>query len=186
MEKLTDWKSLWKNLKVGDVFNRIYVGDNKAYAKINGKGTLRVIETRPEFQAVELFAQFGSPTTEELQSRTITFSNPDLAFKDSELFVPSNESEWFKKSVKVHSLKKALRLGVTLSDIRKYASWSGYCPFVAHMNGAPDYGLRCVSCQFDVEGRDKTQPLLQTVFVVWRTWNSLIADFKRLKIKVRT
>ena len=181
MKKLTGPAQLRK----GRIYNRVYVGNNQAYAKINGKETFLVLQTKPNLQVVELFDQFGSPYEKNIPSSVITYEMPEVAFKDFEIFEPTKESEWFKKSVVVKSLVTALkRKYVTLGGLKKLADWHGMCPFVASMGR--NMKLVGVHCHFCVEGKTKDL-LLQTVFVVWKDWSRMQADFKKVGIpKVRT
>jgi hypothetical protein len=180
MKKITNYTKL----KKGRVYNRVYVGDNKAYAKINGKETFLVLRTEPHLEVVVLFDQFGSPLADDLRGGVITFGAPEIAFKNFELFEPSNKSEWFKKSTKVKSLGAALkRKLITLKAIKVTADWRGQCPFMPTFGR--DNKLKGVQCSFRVEGKMK-DPFLQTVFIVWKNWERLIADFKKYGIKVQT
>lgn len=71
----------WRDLKPGLVFNRVYNGKNRAFARINGKQTLVVLKATPTLEAVELFDEFGSPRTPDLRSDVITFTDPERAFE---------------------------------------------------------------------------------------------------------
>ena len=175
-------------LKAGRVYNRVYVGDNEAYARINGKITFLVLKTSPVLKVVELFDQFGDPLQNDLRSGVITISDQSAAFKDFDLYEPSGEAEWFKKSMIAPSLHEAIRGGlIKLVDAKRYADWQGTCPFVAHCGGGPNYGLEAVTTHFCMEDQIDGQPLLQSVFIVWKTWDALRADFKVAGIsRVRT
>ncbi len=169
-------------LRTGHVYNCVYVGDNDAYARINGKETFLVINIKP-LETVELFDQFGDPYTDDIRSTLTTHGSITGAFKECEIFQPSNESEWFRKSVRVNSLADALKQGgITIADIKRKADWRGQSPFVTTIDC--NQKLKGIHCSFCVE--DKTdRPLLQTVFVVWQTWVELADDFKKQGIKVR-
>ncbi len=174
----------YKELVVGGIYNRVYTGNNAAYAKINGKETFLVLETKPKLLTVVLFDQFGDPLTDDIRSSKDTFDNPEIAFREFELFEPAGENEWLKKAVKLTSLQSGLdRDLITIGDIKHMAGRTGHSPFI------PSFDLKSkltsVRCNFQVE--DKTAyPLLQTVFVVWPNWEELIAEFQKLGIKVRT
>jgi hypothetical protein len=51
----------WKELKKGGIYNRVYVGKNKIYAKINGKETFEVLEKEPILRIQILFGVSGNP-----------------------------------------------------------------------------------------------------------------------------
>ena len=170
MKKLDSYKDLRK----GRVYNRVYVGDNKAYARINGKETFRVLETSPMLHVSILFDQFGDPLQQDLGGRNgPTFTDPVAAFRDFEIFEPKDESEWFKKSVRVASLAEAIALGLDPAEIRgKRLKTDGFTPRWS----ADSKTLAAVYGRFSVE--DKTpQPYLQTIFVVWESWEQLKADY---------
>lgn len=179
MKKLASWR----DMRVGIVYNRVYIGENTAYGRINGKETFLVLETAP-LQTVELFSQFANAHTDDLRSSTTTFDNPDIAFKEFDVFEPENEGEWFKKSIKFSSLADPLNQGlITRANIELVADWRGRCPFTVTWGDAQK--MLGVECGFGVE--DQTMhPLLQTVFIVWPNWVELRADFKKLGIEVRT
>ncbi len=173
----------WKDLKKGGVYNQVYVGDNEAYAKVNGKQTFIVIETTPALKTETLFDEFGSVYSDELRSPTATYpKDPELAFKDVELFEPKDKSEWFIKSVKITSLAAALKANLIkmedIKDSRMRSSW--FTPFFG-----PKRELLGVYHSFSIEGTLEN-PLLQSVFVIWKTWDALYADFAQYGVDVKS
>ncbi|MES2087807.1 MAG: hypothetical protein V4467_02310 [Patescibacteria group bacterium] len=178
MKKLKDYSKLVK----GRVYNMVYVGENKAFGRIDGKETFRVLETRPELKTVTLFDMFGDPHTPDLSAGPVTYGSPAVSFKDFELFEPTNETEWYKKSAKFTSLGAAFEQGlITQDDIEDMGKPRNRCPFMPSFGH--DNKMLGVECGFSVE--DKTKyPLLQTVFVVWPNWETLYADFKKFGVVV--
>lgn len=161
----------WKDIVVGRVYNRVYVGPNEAYAKINGKETFRVVATSPQLEVQVLFSQFGSLFSEEFESNMITFGYPDIAFKEFELYEPADESEWFKKSVRCSSIGEALERGLlTAEDVSNKCFDTGR--FIPCHSGVEFLG---VYGRFSVEGKTKF-PVLQAVFVHWKDWKELRAE----------
>ena len=73
-------------MEKGGVYNLVYKGSNEAYAKINGKRTILVIEANP-FTYVELFDQshkhFGASRYGDLRGypAIVDYINLALAFK---------------------------------------------------------------------------------------------------------
>ena len=173
-----------QEFRSGGTYCSTYVGENKAYARINGKRTILVKRTEPDLVFVELFDQFGDPFTEDIRGGEITSMAADLLFGDREVFEPESENEWFKHSMKFDSLSTPLAQGlITKKDIEEKASWGTRCPFTAVFG--LDHKFKGVSARFDVE--DKTPlVLLQAVFIVWPTWEALREDFEGLDIIVRT
>ncbi len=173
----------WEGLKSGEIYNRVYIGNNDAYGRINGKETFLVLQTEAPLQATVLFDQFGDPHTNDIRSNVITFTHPDFAFKEFELFKPESEEEWFKKSVKVTSLNDALKFNITMEDIKRTAEWRHRSPFMPTFDA--EWKMKGVQCSFRVEDRT-ANPLLQTVFIVWPNWETMKADFKGLGLVART
>jgi hypothetical protein len=169
-------------MEVGGIYNLVYVGENKAYARVNGKRTILVIATEPEFQYVQLYQQFASPTTDDLRSSLVTCEDAPLAFKNDEIFQPVGEDEWFKHSLRVTSLEEAISQGVlTKEDVFRHPVRSRNSPFV----GVSDSDGRFVGLYTDFGVQDKTvQPYLQTVYVWWDTWEDMRADFKKYGVIV--
>lgn len=165
-----------EEMQLNKVYNLVYVGDNEAYAKINGKRTIRVTATEPNLQYVELYDNFGSPTFDDLPGSTTYVGNPSEAFKEDEITEPADETEWFKKSVKFSSLVEAVEAGVlTPDDIKSLRVRSSSSPFVSVSNRAGKFiGLYT---GFNVEGKT-TQPYLQQVYIWWNTWEDMYADFE--------
>ena len=170
-------------MKVDGIYNLVYAGDNKAYAKINGKRTIRVMSRgRSRLEYVQVFDQFGDPAQDDIPATPTAVKDTSTAFKDYKIFEPENEGEWFKHSLKFSSLGEAIEQGVlTIRDIKEYPVHSSHCPFVADIGKR---GLRGVSADFEVE--DKTsQPLLQRVYIRWGTWEDLFRDFDRYGVNAR-
>lgn len=170
---------------VGGIYNIVYIGDNTAYAAINGRRTIRVTATDPKIKFVTLFDQFGNPLIEDIRSQEITAGTE--SFKEDEIFEPEDESEWFKKSARFSSLQEALKQElVTKEGIQRIANWCGTSPFIAHLTGL-GHSLAGVTCSFyESDGRAPKQPLLQCVYIVWKNWKDLKTDFELLGIKPRT
>jgi hypothetical protein len=181
MKRIKDTSSL----SLGGVYNVMYVGDNAEYAKIEGKRTIRVTEIEPKLKFVTLFAKIGNPLRKDIQGPETTCGTEP--FTEYEIFEPKNESEWFKKSIKFTSLQEALQQElVTEAEIQSCANWYSTCPFVAHMTG-PERSLEGVVCEFDIpDGRGTKHPLLQSVYIVWKNWEEMKADFELLGLKPRT
>lgn len=169
----------WREMVVGAIYNSVYVGDNKAYAKVNGKQTIVILGKDPlRFQ--ELFDQHGDPFTIDMRDSVITSELPDKLFEHCEIYEPANETEWFKKAVRFDSITTAVQLGlVTMEWLKHLQLRSNY--FVPHFGAQGK--MQGVVGEFCVE--DKTQvPFLQTVVIVWKNWSDLFADFERIGIDV--
>lgn len=175
-----------KDLRVGGIYNVVYTGDNEAYARINGRSTIRITELSPKMKSVTLFDQFGDPTKDDIRSNEATYGTKP--FGDSDIFEPDDESQWLKKSLKFGSLQEALDQGlITMETIKSMAAWhnSNQSPFVAHWGPAPKREVIARSCCFRVEDKVPTHPLLQSVFIVWKNWEEEQADFGRIGIAPR-
>lgn len=167
----------YSQLQPGKVYNRVYIGDNDAYARINGKITFRVIQTEPIMKAADLFCQFGHPLDAHLAGHEWTSRNLERAFQDYQIYEPQSEDEWFKKSARLSSVQEAVRLGyVDVEALKGWADWRGTCPFET-------YSGKTVSLSLSVQDKVPDQPLLQTVFIVWETWEKLRKDFQALGIE---
>lgn len=175
MQKLSGFGEM----RLGGIYNLVYVGPNAAYARINGKRTILVTALEPELQYVELFDQFGNPLKEDIRSETTTVGSPELGFAETEISEPADQSEWFKHALKVSSLEEALAHGVTREDIAWYQGRNGRI--------VPTIGERLLGVQvnFGVEDRLPNRPLLQSVYVVWKDWEAVYADFARYGVDVR-
>ncbi|MCK9351696.1 MAG: hypothetical protein WCT49_01880 [Candidatus Paceibacterota bacterium] len=171
MKKLNSWKELQK----GRVYNQIYIGRNADYAKINGKETFKVLDTKPELRLYVLYGQFGWPTKDDLRSTKIPVPNPDMYFEDFELFEPADESEWFKKSMKFSSVATALQEGLLKAEdiCNIEIARSVFSPFYDAKSRSGGIWL-----YFPVEGRT-VLPLLQTVYIVWKNWDEVRADLEK-------
>ena len=166
--------------RVGGIYNVVYVGPNAAYARINGMETVRITAIEPQLKSVTLFHRFGNPLNQHIEALECTHGTQ--SFTEHEIFEPSVESEWLKKSVAFATLQEPLEQGlVTMDDIRRIADWHGTSPFTAHMTG-PRHGLAGVTCLFNKEDTIPDHPLLQSVFIVWKNWEDLRRDFVRLEI----
>jgi hypothetical protein len=164
-------------MEVGKVYNLVYVGDNEAYAKINGKRTILVTATTPELRYVQLYDQFGFPRFDDVRGNPTHVSNLELAFKEDEISEPADESEWFKHSIKVSSLGEALEQElITLDDIKNLPVRSNRNPFVGCAGEKGAYIGTYTS--FHVEGRTK-HPYLQNVYVWWNSWDEMVEDFEK-------
>lgn len=160
----------------GGIYNLVYVGENHAYGRINGKRTIRVLEITPKLQYVNLFDQFGKALSDDLAYGPITVENQDIAFKDDEIYEPADESEWLKHALKVGSLTEALKHGVTEADIAEYR---GLVPIIGRTD------VLGVRASFQVEDRLADRPLLQCVFIVWKNWEATYADFDAHGVNIR-
>lgn len=175
MKKLINYTWLDK----GKIYNRVYVGSNDAYARINGKETFLVLKTEPVLAVQVLYDQFGSPYSEDLRGGVVTFTSPKIAFKEFELFEPENESEWFKKSTRVNCLQEAIDRKLIPESLvaHKRINSNGFVPTTS--------GAGMIGVHWHISVEDKTdQPLLQTVYVVWKNWEELRADFQKFGTKV--
>jgi len=155
-----------KQFAVGKVYNRVYVGDNDAYAKINGKETFIVIATSPELQTQTLFDQFGSAFSDELRGGVVTFGSPEVAFADFEIYEVEDKSEWFIKS-RYMTCKEALESGLLFpSEIRSKPS--------SHWSGSKTFQV----CTYNVEDRCSDNPFLQCIVVKWESYAAMKSDFE--------
>jgi len=164
----------YQELESGKIYNRIYVGDNEAYAKINGKETFVVIATSPELVTRVLFDQFGSPFSEELTSNETIFGNPGRAFADFELYEAENRSDWFIKS-QYMKLDQAIKENlVTIDEVRQ------------GIVSSPPQSLERKSfyCRYPVEGRSKNNPYLQAVLIKWDSREEMKKDFAEFGIEI--
>ena len=170
-------------MKKGGIYNLVYTGTNEAYGRINGKRTILVMDIEPELQYVQLHDSFGCPNTDDLRSGVCTVRDPSLAFKEDQIFEPTDEREWFKHSMKVGSLAEAIERGVlTRKEITQHPVHSSHSPFTSFSGAKGQFLGLCTS--FDVE--DKTnQPYLQYVYVWWNTWEAMYADFKKYGVNAR-
>ena len=170
----------YSQMQKGKVYNLVYVGENEAYAKINGKRTIRVVNVSP-IQYVELFDQFGDPLRDNIPSAVTTIRAPDHVFKNDQISEPADESEWFKHSMKVLSLDEAMENGVSLAQIRACGSGS--------LRDVPVFDRDMVLLgryvQFNVEGQTN-RPMLQTIFVCWSNYEIMRADFQRHGVTIRS
>lgn len=176
-----------RDMKVGGIYNVVYVGQNHEYGRINGKYTIRVVETIPKFKFYQIFYQFGWIDSDELRSPMHTAEDVERCFRDEEIYEPENESQWFKHSLKFKGLAEALKRGVlTLDAIRD-------CPVNSRVNssGSPFVSVASPDCKsswlyasFNVE--DKTaEPLLQRVYIRWDTWEKMRADFRQYGVHMK-
>ncbi|MFZ4648383.1 MAG: hypothetical protein ACOYMB_01965 [Patescibacteria group bacterium] len=169
----------WRDLKIGIIYNRVYNGNNAAYAKVNGKETFIVTETDSVLKVQELFARFGSPFSDELRREISTFTHPEIAFKEFDLYEPESKNEWFIKSVKLNSLAEALDAKlINLDSIKGFGK--NRKNFIAHFG--ENMKMLGVECSFSVEGAPDN-PLLQTVYIVWKTWEEQRNDFAKYNVK---
>lgn len=166
-------------LVIGGIYNRVYTGPSEAYRRINGKETFQVVQTDPVLGIETLYDQFGSAHTEELRLRQITIPCPEKAFEEFELYECEDSSEWFRKSVRVSSLDEALQNGLPISEIQgKNFRNTNFVAMWGH--GQKFFGL---TLSFNVE--DKTsQPLLQAIVILWKTWDEMYADFEKHGVSV--
>lgn len=169
-------------MEAGKVYNLVYAGDNAAYARINGRRTVLVTATKPALAYVELYAQFVSPTTDDLRSDPITVEAPAIAFAETEIWEVDDESQWLRKSMRVGSLGEAVERGVlTIEDIAYYQDRRPRDVAVSNLEG------RHVGRYLGFNVEDKTaQPLLQCVYVWWNTWDAMRDDFRRHGVEIRS
>lgn len=177
MKKIKNWRELRK----GGIYNRVYTGNNKVYGRVDGKQTFIVLKTEPSLKVQTLFDQFGDVYSAELRSATITFTYPDLAFREFNLYEPENKSEWFIKSLKLTSLAEALDAKfIGVDAIKRVGKNSKIF--------AESFGERremlSVHCNFRIEGTLEN-PLLQNVLVIWKNWEELRADFAKYEVEVQ-
>lgn len=171
MKKLNSYTEL----QVGGIYNRVYIGPKEAFKPINGKETFLVMQTTPVLKLVTLFDPHGRIFTDDLSGNPWTMTHPELGFGDYEIYEPKDESEWFKKSVRVNSLSEGLQQNLlTLAGIKERSR--GYFNTM--------FGLKVLGyengyyCSFSVEGKTE-HPLLQYVYVTWKTREDLRADFAK-------
>ena len=171
--------SSYMEFEVGKVYNRVYVGENEAYAKVNGKITFIVTEVDPILTVDELFGQFGNPLTDDIRRSGIFFKCPKIALADFELSEPTNKSEWFIKSEKKGSVDEIIRAGIPRDLLCNTRIASGR--FVPCFGRGSE--MRGVYRHFSLEGR-VDNPYLQSVFGVWRNWEELHRDFRNHGTKI--
>ena len=155
-----------KQFMVGKVYNIIYIGNNKAYAKINGKRTIIIMATSPILQYQVLFDQFGSVFSDELRSGTITSRAPERAFAECELYEVDDKNEWFIKSQLMTTQEALDENLITLDDIKKGPKSRS----VVSIPGG-------FYITYSVEGRSAKNPYLQCVFVKWGSYEEMETDF---------
>jgi len=161
----------YKDLQVGKIYNRVYTGDNEAYARINGKKTFAVISISPEFKIQTLFDQFGSIFSNELRSKEITISDLEKAFAEYEFYEVENSNEYFVKS-QFMTLQEALEQDlITFTEIKEKTDSRN----ITSINFGKGWYIK-----FHVEGRSKTNIYLQTVFVKWTSREKMESDFSQI------
>lgn len=158
----------YKDFRKGKIYNRVYVGENQAYAKINGKETFIVLKIRPSLQVQILFDRFGSVNTDDLRSGIVTFDCPEKAFAEFEFFEPENRDEWFIKSAKLGSLAEAIKAGFIKREQIENLKMNAKELVFFHNIG--------VYRQFSVNGVPEN-PYLQNVYVLWKTFEAARKDF---------
>ena len=165
----------YKDFKKGEIYNRIYVGDNTAYAGVEGKETFQVLEIEPVLKVEILFGRSGSIFTNDLRGPIIEFINPQYAFREFELFEPIDKNEWFIKSVKVASIADALNAGyITHKETDNREILARF--FITCL----DTG---VYLKFYSKGIP-TNPYLQTVMVLWKTWDNARTELAQYRSKI--
>lgn len=170
-------------MKKDGIYNLVYVGNNDAYGKINGKRTILVTATTPKLEYVELHSQFVDSITDDLRSATTTVGDPLIAFKEDEIFEPENESQWYKHSAKITKLSDGIDQGIlTREDILGHPVRSSHSPFVA-VSGA-NGKFQGLYTRFGVEGQTNL-PYLQAVYAWWDTWENMYADFKQFGVDAK-
>ncbi|MES2985873.1 MAG: hypothetical protein V4686_01965 [Patescibacteria group bacterium] len=152
----------YTQFKVGGIYNRVYIGPNEAYAKINGKETFIVTSLTP-LEAQVLYAQNGSLHTSEIRGGKTTFTDPDYAFKNFDLFEPEGEDEWFKKSARCTSISEAIKKNLlTPEQVKQTSIREGN--IVSHWG---HQGFEFHSYGFNVEPTTEF-PYLQRVYICWK------------------
>lgn len=168
------------DLRLGKVYNLEYVGDNEAYARVNGKRTILILEVRPEFKYVKLYSAYGDPLCEDIRDDSpTTVCELASSFKEDQITEPAGEDDWFKHSMRFTSLYDALHAGVLTEQRikshpvgRRSARNAILCP-------ADSKGCLGAYTRFCFEDKPHPQyPQLQSVFIVWKTWSAAAADFK--------
>lgn len=161
-----------QDLKVGEVYNLIYAGPNHNYGWNNGRRTICVVSRTGDDEVcyVQLHGQFGYATKPDLAGGVCT-AKINWAFKDDVIVKPESEDGWYRHSVRVNSLDEALKQGVTPADLEPFSR--GRSGLVSHYSGT----CTNMSARFDVEGRTR-QPYLQAVYVLWSSWEAMVADFE--------
>lgn len=171
----------YKDFRVGGIYNKVYVGTNAAFAKLNREETFEVIRTEPHLQIEVLFDPFGSVFTEDLRSGLITFGPPKEAFAQYELFEPADKSEWFIKSVKAASLTEAIEAELIPREQieNREMRTSDFLPcwtVVGKFFG--------VHHSFSIKGIP-SNPYLQRVSILWKTLDDVKAELGQYGSTVR-
>lgn len=170
------------DFKLGRVYNRRYVGDNKAYAKINGNETFRVVNLEP-LQTEQLFDAFGSTFTPELLGGTVTYHNPVAAFNDFELSEPASVDDWYIHAQIFWGLDAALDAGqLTLAHlaerkhVKSVSCWDNRTePSTTHFYVCFYFGDGIPGC---------ANPYLQSIFVAWDNHTVMQQDLARFGVEV--
>lgn len=162
----------WKQLRVGGVYSRVYVGPNEAYARVNGKETFRVLKTKPSLEVQILFEQFGSLFSNEITSDIVTFSSPEKAFEEFEIFEPYTESQWFVKSTMVTTIEEGINRGLLLIDEVRDRTFTSR-EFTVYWWGEKLSSRPSLS--FSREGISGNQ-YFQRTFVLWDSWEAARAE----------
>ncbi len=171
-----------KEMQQGKVYNLVYTGSNEAYGKVNGKRTIRVTQTEPTFQYIQLYDQFGHACFDDLHSGEVTVSDLSLTFNEDEIFEPEGEEEWFKHSAKFTSLGAAVQQGLlTIEQIEQFPVKLNRNSFVAHMNQQSK--LQGVFTSFNA--KSATNPMLQRIYIWWSSWEEVYADFRQYGVDAR-
>lgn len=168
-------------LKAGCVYNKIYRGDNPYYTKHYGVETFRVLEDTPQLKTVTIFSSLNPwPLSEELCGNDTRFINPDFAFKEYDLYEPKDETEWFKRSIKVSSLSEAVERGLIASGNITGRHW-----YRSSLTSMSDQDSRHAGyyTTMSVEGSAEN-PHLKTVVIHWTRFADLLADFKKFGITI--
>lgn len=169
----------------GGVYNIVYTGPNEAYARINGKRTIRVIRVgQGTLKYIVLHDQFGRPDPETCTTNGLLHtSNLESAFKEDEIYEAPNPDDWFVKSLLFKGLEEAVAAGVLSEEmIKEHPVKSSYSPFVS-VSGR-DGKFTGLHTRFGVE--DATdRPHLQSVYVWWSTWEEMYADYEKYGIEAR-
>ncbi len=171
MRKLTGWR----DLVAGGVYNMVYVGP-AGKRGIDEKQTFVVIKNDPKLVVQFVFDQFGSIYSDQLRSDERTLGLPDKVFEHFDLFEPTDESEWFRSAIKVTSLAEALEAGLVTTEYISNQEISSHC-----FQFAKDLGVYWL---ISLDETFSGNPLLRRVFILWKSWDALDADFAQYKTTI--
>jgi hypothetical protein len=168
-------------MQAGKVYNLIDIGPNKAYARINGKRTILILETTPKLKYVQLYDAHCIVASDHLRGHPCTIDDLARAFEEDEIFEPASQDEWFKHSAKVRTLADGIAQGLlTREQIQKEPVRSRLTLIDASGAGGKRLGIYTF---FSVEDQTN-QPLLQYVYVWWDSEEEMRKDFEEYGVTI--